>query len=412
MYSIKTNDDKYFYLFGVNILTLPFTFFSINSLFSIKYEGAESGNSYVILIVISALLFYGTLIRRLLIRKFSKSVLIVFFVAIFIIFNAFFANIFMQIDTQKFINQFLLLVMPAFLFGSELSRTGSLISVSKMLFTIAIIVSLSVLFLIPKMLYIPTNELMTFFGGGQYQAFSYSVSFSFLVSLVYYLFYLQNKRLFTRILFLILFIIQISGVALSGGRGGAGVVIIGLFIILIHKFPLFRALKIVVLISVALLIFSTGLYFYFLEYSDRIFESLGRIFSFINDGGIDFTQTSNRDLVYGETIDLISNAPILGYGILGYLTKTNGGYPHNFFLEILLQGGILFLIIWSIIFFFYIRKYLKLININKHIYLLPTFIYSFVLLMFSGTYLLEPFFWFNLSYVFTSRLNSNFSTNS
>ncbi len=403
----KINGDKYFHLFGVNILTLPFTFFSINSIFSIKYEGIESSNSYTIIIITSALLFYGMLIKRVMFRKHSKKEFLVFFSAMFIILNALYVYIFKGIDTQKFIIQFLLLVMPALLYGLELSRNGNLHSISTNLFVVAIIVTLSVVTLIPKMLFIPTNELMTFFGGGHYQAFSYSVSFSFLVSIVYYFFYFQNKKLITKLFFMTLFLVQVSGVVLSGGRGGAGVAIVGLFCVLLNKFHFQRVIKIITSIIASLFIITLSLFFYFQEYSDRVIEGFARIFSIVNEGGIDFTQTSNRDLVYAETINLILKDPIFGVGIFGYLIKTDGGYPHNFFLEILLQGGILFLIMWSIFFLFFLIKLVKLIKEEKHKYLLATFIYSFVLLMFSGTYLLEPFFWFNLSYVLvsTSKLN-------
>ncbi len=398
--------DRYFYFSGVNILTLPFTFFSINSLFSIEYEGAESSNNYAIVVAFSALFFYGTYLFRFFNRKILKHELFFFMIVFIIFFNAIFAYLFKGIETMKFFYQFILLVLPAFLFGLELSRTGSLFSISKLLFFIATTISLSVLFLIPKMLFIPTNELMTFFGGGHYQAFSYSVSFSFLVSLVYYFFYLENKTLLVNIFFLFLFIVQISGVALSGGRGGAGVVIIGLLFVLLNKFSLFKVFKVSLLIFTILVMITGCLYFYFGEYSDRILESIGRIFSFINDGGLDFTQTSNRELVYGETINLILLKPIFGFGLFGYLNETDGGYPHNFFLEGLLQGGILFLMIWSISFFFFFKKIIKLVCSFDHKYLLATFVYSFVLLMFSGTYLLEPFFWFNLSYVFMASLKS------
>lgn len=399
--------NKLFLFFGVNILTLPFTFFSVNSLFSIQYEGSENSKSYIIVIVISALIFYYLFFERLISRSFLAKDLLLVILPILIIINALFANIFLGVSTEKFVYQFFLLVMPALFFGMELGRNDYLSSSGNFLFLVALIISVSVLFLIPKMLFIPTNELMTFFGGGQYQAFSYSVSFSFLVSLIYYLFYLKNKSILINIFFIILFLVQISGVALSGGRGGAGLVIIGLLIILFNKFSVVRVFKIFINIISVLLIFISLLYFNFSDYSDRIFESLGRIFSFLNDGTIDFTKTSNRDLVYSETIVLISKEPIFGFGIFGYLNKTDGGYPHNFFLEILLQGGILFLIFWCIAFFFFIIKLINLINVDKHKYLLATFIYSFVLLMFSATYLLEPFFWFNLSYVITSSSNNN-----
>ena len=115
------------------------------------------------------------------------------------------------------------------------------------------------------------------------------------------------------------------------------------------------------------------------------------------------SKTSNRDILYEESIKLIKKKPLIGYGFLDYLNQTGFGYPHNFFLEVLLQGGLLFLIIWSIFLIYFFHRLTILIKNNKnYIVILPFVVYCFIQLLFSSTYLLEPFFWFSIIFVFTA----------
>ena len=401
---MKINLEKYYLIFGVNIIFLPFTFFSINSILGIEYLGLNDSNSYIIVIVISFLLstFFSSFFF---IKKFyTLTELIIFLIPILIILFAFTSSIINGINNFKFISQYLLLVYPSYLFGITLSKKSGLYRVSNLLFIVAIINTTSILFLIPKMILIPTVELVSFFGGGHYQSFSYTAAISFLISLVYYLYY--NNYNLNKYLFYTLLLIQLFGIFLSGGRGGIIVVMVGSFCIFYSKFGLYYIIK----NSFRFLIFATLLALLiniiYQQYLDRFFESFERLFSFITVSGIDMEKTSNRDTVYSDAIKLISQRPISGYGFFTYQKYTDGFYPHNLILELLLQGGIIYLLLLIAIFSLLIRKMYLLLKLNgMHKFLFVTFLYSFIQLMFSGTYLLDPIFWFNISYTFNARLD-------
>lgn len=395
--------SNFLLIFGTNILFIPMTFFSVLSILSIEYEGAENSKAYIFGIIVSAFIFYSLLLKRLLLRKRFSVEPIFLGISFLIVINAILVSIFLDIPSVKFIYQFFLLVLPAFFFGMELGLKDKTSSVSQLFLFVSVIVTTSVIILVPKMLLVPTNELMTFFGGGQYQAFSYSVSISYMISFVYYSFYLDNQRSRLGILFILVFIIQILGIALSGGRGGIGIVLLGTVWVLFIKYSFFKLIRILLVILAIVTFFGFIVLMSLEDYTERIFESSARLFSFISADGFDFQQTSNRDVVYIETMKTIGKSPVFGYGIFGYLKETNFAYPHNFFLEILLQGGLILFVCWIGLFFIFWRKLLFLIRSgNNHKFLLVTFTYSFVHLMFSATYLLEPFFWFNLAYVFTA----------
>lgn len=396
---MKNNFINLFLIFGSNILFLPFTFFSINSIFGIEYTGTENSSSYIYSIIIS--FFLSIIFSLILLFKQKKTYKTYFLLLVPCVFFllCLFVFLFNDFDFSKFFFQYFLLVFPCFVFGIVLSRDLCLKNLSLHFLIISIINTLSILILIPKIILIPTVELITFYGGGQYQAFSYASSISFLVTLVYFLFYEKNYSRFKYFYFFLLFI-QFLGILLSGGRGGVFVVLLGSFIIIKSFFPFKKLLIIGLKLSLFLIVSVFISLLLFKDYMDRFFESYNRLFSFLSKNGIDMEQTSNRDIVYSESINLILKKPFLGYGMFNYRNFTDGAYPHNLMLEILLQGGVLYLFFCLFGLYFLFGKCKKLLKDgNSHKFLYATMTYSFVMLMFSGTYLLEPFLWFNISYI-------------
>ena len=74
---------------------------------------------------------------------------------------------------------------------------------------------------------------------------------------------------------------------------------------------------------------------------------------------------------------------------------------HNIFLDILVQGGIILMILFLFVMFSFFKKLHKILKYDSKSNVILIFvIYSFTLLLFSGTYLQDPFFWFSLAYVF------------
>jgi hypothetical protein len=193
------------------------------------------------------------------------------------------------------------------------------------------------------------------------------------------------------------------GIILSGGRGGFVVIFVGTLLSLFVRFPLWRVFMYIFIFSIVLFLIGFVTLSFFDQYQDRILESSERLFSYITSSGISMEQTSNRDQLYNVALTSIFKEPIFGYGIFRYLGQTDGWYPHNFFLEVLLQGGFIYLFFWIFVIVFFVIKLKFLFSTNrKHFLIISTMVYSFIQLLFSGTYILEPMFWFSLAYVFTS----------
>jgi O-antigen ligase len=391
-----------------NILLSQILFFSLFAILGLTYQGSAESSVYTLYLITSSFLAYFLFFWELIVRGTFKPVLVtIFTVPVIILFFIFLAPEHSFIKTQT--KLFFVLVMPAALIGYIVARDKNLKLIYNGFIITASIVFIGVLRILPKLLSSSVIDLMDVFGGGQYQAFSYFCAFSFLTFLRHLLLQINLSLWLFFLYFFILFVL-FSGVILSGGRGGLMVVFVGLVVFIIRKKGFFKFLKyflsfVFITFLVLFLVSKAGFFF-----SERIGESFDRLFSFISSDGINMEGTSNRDSFYGVAVSKISESLIFGYGIFGLVDTLGEYYPHNIFLEILLQGGIIFLFAFIIIMISFFLKLSRIISINKDedIILIPT-IYSIVLLLFSSSYLQEPYFWFSLTYVFSysfCKLNS------
>lgn len=388
-----------------NILVCQILFFSLFAILGLTYQGSGESSIYTLYLVVSASLAYFLFFLELVKRVTFKPVLVsILAFPILFIFFVFLAPTHSFVKTQT--NLFFVLVLPAALVGYIVARSSILNLINKGFVFAGTIVFIGVLRTLPRLLSSSVIDLMDIFGGGQYQAFSYFCAFSFLTFLRYFLVQ-YDLKFWKKLLYIFILLVLFTGVVLSGGRGGLIVVLTGLIVFIIRKKGFLKFAKYFAcsgLVIFSLLYFASKSDFFF---SDRITESFDRLFSFISSDGINMEGTSNRDDFYGIAVSKIGGSVIFGYGIFGLVDSLGEYYPHNIFLEILLQGGIIYLFIFlavMVVFFFKLSRLIRLKK-DEDVILIPT-IYSVVLLLFSSSYLQEPFFWFSLSYVFSYPFNN------
>lgn len=115
------------------------------------------------------------------------------------------------------------------------------------------------------------------------------------------------------------------------------------------------------------------------------------IFQYNND-----VFTSNREAIWGNSLELIKVSPILGNGI-GALESIHGYYAHNFVLQIFIEFGLLFGFAIMILIGYGIYKIYKTDNYTEEIVLLIFFFcISIPRLLVSETYWNIPAFWMYL----------------
>lgn len=241
------------------------------------------------------------------------------------------------------------------------------------------------------------------FGGSAYQDMAYITAYAFGLNLCMILFgnkfdrfSIFRNEVYTKVCYVIL-VIQLLACILSGGRGGLIVIIVSSVLMLYFS----RRIK---KVAAFLVLFLALAYMLTIFYGDsglaaQLERGLNRIFSYISEDGINLGKASGRDISYSNAIDHIQAHHFCGGGLL----KSDydvGGYPHNMFLEMLMQGGILYLVVWLVVFVKESMKIKWLASFKSEYLLIPTLCFSMLYLMFSGTYLYNGEFWFCLVYAF------------
>lgn len=268
---------------------------------------------------------------------------------------------------------------------------------------------------------LPSSSLLPTIRGAAYQSNSYYAAFAFGLILFYLISGNRHDRfkVFTLPIFKVLYVIFLVllplAVISTGGRGGFVLVLVYGIIAIYYLFfsdhsvnpkkiiMTFGALLGFVMLIVILVSAVSG--------SSNLRNSFSLTISYLDfsTGRIDMTATSNRDIVYSQALGLIKQKPLMGHGIFNSMPKltTTYSYPHQIFLEFLLQGGVVYASIASVVLLYSFIKLRRLERKDRSsFFMLFLYVYPFTMLMFSGTYLTTSLFWFCISAILTARYNN------
>jgi O-antigen ligase len=204
-------------------------------------------------------------------------------------------------------------------------------------------------------------------------------------------------------------VLLIFCVIIPGGRGAF--VLMVLYILLWYLFWIIgnkhsRRFYIGLILALFILPFVLyGIYF-IIQINEQMFVGFNRAVSFIDfkQGGFNLAEgSSGREVIYNQAIELIGKKPITGYGLFEYMYSltTVNQYPHNFFLELLLQGGVFYCVTMVVFLSSLFLKFIKLLKRDSQfLILLFIFAYPMTNLIFSGSYLDTPLFWYCIMIIF------------
>ena len=379
-------------------------FFCITAILGINYGGSEESSLYVYYCIATFLIVLFTFFKNYSFHRIRKSNLHIFFVAFMYLLAAILSGLW----SDKSFLCYSAFCIPSICVGVYYGNKGGFGDIVKWLDVILWIVTLSMVFLTAR--FITSMNL----GDRSYsQTLSYYSALAFLLDLFlvaygkdYERFGIFERKLFKIISYVFLLIYPLM-VLFSGGRGGFVTILVG-FVVFILTLNMKRA-RHIIFIGAALLLLGLGLSSVFLDNAsvekvDDFQRNTNRVFAYLSSDGIDMSETSGRDYVYTKTWQLIGDNPI-GYGLFSYKKiyrqVVDQPYPHNIFLEWLIQGGFLLFFLW---FFFLVSILLKCHKLRKKGVLSPLFypflVYPLTQLMFSASYLEEPFFWFSITFIY------------
>lgn len=287
---------------------------------------------------------------------------------------------------------------PAIFVGIYIAQRG-LDNVAKWLDIIHPILTLA-----PFITIITAQGTKVWMGMANYQYVSYQAAFCFCLAVCYIMmgekmnrFAICKARWYRYVEYILMLMSLVACIG-SGGRGGFLLIVLGTGYMLYVTGRLTRMLGSGLVVMVFLYMLSSTLGD--TRMTSRFNYGATRVFSYINDdGSIDVHSTSGREVLMEGAWNYAKSHNFMGTGLLR-ADQDFQGYPHNFELEVLAQGGVLFLIFWIII-LLYVNKHCIYLSTRHNEYLiLPLVAYPMVYLQASGTYLQEPLFWFCVTYAF------------
>lgn len=377
---------KYILLLGIMSMNI----FIIYSTFLKDVLNIDVGNSYfIVMSIIASYIIFFPLTKTIVSKRINKTYFFLVLI-ISIVMISYIASPFkMDEDIKNSILFFWLWAVPGCICGIE-SRNFKKVTFTnffKFIF-FSFSICLVFLFIIPFI----TGSTSTFISSGllNYQNASYITAFIFGIGL----YFLSESNVKFKFFYLILVTLMVAIIFIVQGRGGLILLIVyGIFTVV--QLIINKSMKLVEKVSFIFF----GFLLIFLAYIFFVNLNENRILSYFKDGQFQIGNTSGRDILYSNSIELIKEKLLTGYGMFNYYPLL-GGTPHNIFLEILLISGFLGLIIVLFITFYYIYNFIKLYkkdSIDKLV--IYIFAYPIVFLLFSGNFLILSELWFVIFYV-------------
>lgn len=387
-------------------------FFVLAAVLGYRYEGAESTTVYIVYsltlaalgvwIAVFDLVQHG---RRYPVTAWMAGTLPVLIGAWFL---AEVSGGIAQSVAWPLFRNFLVWAMPALYVGMYIGRSGHWRSVHRLLD--ALMVFLSAGSLSALVSFLLEGWAARGIGGATYQTLSYVSALAFGLNL-----YLLRSRAaqgghpvvrtkIYRLVCVALLPVQLFAAVASGGRGG--VVLIGVYVL----FELVRrrsaggrlrsAVVVAVVAAMAVVLLQIAMP------NTVVGAGYDRVFAYVTSGGIDWSGTSGRDVVYSRALGLIDERLWFGYGPFGFIEGISPyAYPHNILLELLLAWGVVGFTGVVMLSTPLVRRYFTVKrgdSVFGGLGVLAT--YQIVMLMFSGTYLAAPTLWFAAGVVIASAV--------
>lgn len=388
----------------VYFLNLYFSkfFFVILGIIGTDYAGAENNSSFVLgymALDLLVLFFFLKHIIKYGIHGKEKTLISLIVVVLLIYVCSNLSNDDGINDGRIFIAE----TIPAILMAIIVAREGLLRKMDKYYDIAMLVVSLSLVLnfrlFLSGHLGLGTEK--------NYQALSYTAAFAYSLNIFGIALgkYYHNRYSFFKTktfmaIEILLLPIQVLSCVLSGGRGGAIVIVVYTILALYYSAKWNKNGYTIIGVVVGLLIvLGTAISFIPKEYSDNFMTGFGRLFSYVTSNGIDMGATSNRDETYGAALKAFWESPILGYGLFEY-ADVLGFYPHNMFLSALVQGGLIYFFIFTMTFLFLLRKGFVMLKNSDNAILLILIFYPTLNLFFSGSYIRDANFFFVFCYLF------------
>jgi O-antigen ligase len=412
---ISTKNGIYLLICLLGLMT-QYIYFPIVSLFGLNKYGLVESKFYIsfllIVLTFNIIIYFNVIIKKGLLKsELFLFIFIGFYILIYI--TRIILNLGNSEDSFLFFFQFLCLGVPGIISAAivfKLNLIKELICISDLM---AVVLATTYFFsiLVPYL----NGTFISNLGGASYQFLSYSAIFT--LGLLIYNNYLGEKNIRWKffqsntysIINIFLILICIFTALLAGGRGAFLLLLIYLLLILIFKWNHSKIYYLLYIFFIS--VFTLLIYFISNFYNDsKLFQGLERASNFLSifSGGDYRDSLSGRDYVYREMIYAVNNSPLFGYG--PFEVESLLFRPHNIYLELILQFGIIVGSLFFILIVYIFLRALKSKNIDIN-WIFWIGLFPMTMLMFSGSYMLHSVFMFFITYAVMSCATNRVTLN-
>ncbi len=377
--------------------------FLLFSLLGINYDPDNRGGLVAILNVSFFCICIAWVWWKELTREAKHHVLWPYILVVVIILSFFFEGaIFQDVTLKSFAGKqfifFGVMGVPAIFLATYVYRHEAYDMIARNIDIIMLICTLALILNFPAML--SSSSFQTIGGAGNHQDISYSAAWCLCINLTNIL--SGNKdnrfRIFTtkgfHILFLVLLPVQAMICILGGGRGGGVLLILG-FVAALYVYAqkrFWRTMFLAVLAVAAFAIIATT--------SGLFADGFGRTFNYLTGNGVDLEMDMSdieRTRLRERSYEIVAESPLMGYGLWHGLGVA-GYYMHNIFLDILISGGVVYLLFSLFCLKRTSSTIWKMVKESRYCSLLSIALFPATMLMFSGYYITSSLFWFTVIY--------------
>ena len=251
---------------------------------------------------------------------------------------------------------------------------------------------------------------LVFLGKVSIGTYSMSLSYYLLMPAIIFLDELIDRFSLKMLVFSLTTLLVILAI---GSRGAIVCIIVFVFLKLVrHKKEISYKKALVDSFLLGLMVFTC-------IYLEIILESLYSLLSLfgIKSRSIilfmrDEIHLSGRERLYKAAIDEITKSPLIGFGLGGDRRILNGGYVHNFILEVVGNFGFVIGLIFLLLLLIIILKSLVSKNGVKYNIIIMWMCLGFIHLMFSGSYIINIKFWIFLGLLLNPYKGLNYGRKS
>jgi len=310
--------------------------------------------------------------------------LYIFFATVFLLNILFFPQNIKEIKLILF--DFFIMCLPCFIFSLSIDNYEVLFNTLKkhvrVIFMVGIFMSYLIIF---RNLNIGRNN------------YSMSLSYYLLIPSLIYLYQFLKSYSLSSLLF---FMISTAGIILTGARGPIFCIAVYVIVYIFNNLRGYNSRTNLIFYITAIFLLSIAIMFF-----NDIIEVISRILSYFNIYSRTITlllndslNLSGRDRFYTGALQLIKDYPLTGIGIAGDRVHLQG-FVHNVFLELILDYGIIFGLLISIILICIFVKSIVSVDRETSNFNMIFLCLGVVPLMFSSSYLFNTWFWIYLGLI-------------